>query len=44
MTKAEKKAYESYKKDLIRQGIDKEIAEVMSKTFVGYKIVKPVVY
>lgn len=44
MTKAEKKAYESYKKDLIKQGIDKEIAEVMAKTFVGYKIVKPVVY
>ncbi len=44
MTKAERAARKAYKEDLIRQGIDKEIAEVMAKTFTEYSIVKPVVY
>ena len=44
MMKAEKQAMESYKKDLIKQVIDKEIAAVMAKAFVEAKIVKPVVY
>lgn len=43
MTKAEKKAKQAYKRDLLKQGIDKEIAEVMAKTFTEYKIIKPVV-
>ena len=43
MTKAERKAKEAYKEDLIAQGIDKELAETMAKTFTEYGIVKPVV-
>ncbi len=43
MTKAEKEAKKAYKENLIKQGIDKEIAEIMAKTFTEYKIVVPVV-
>lgn len=43
MTKAERNAIESYKKDLIKQGIDKEIAAVMAKAFLETGIIKPVV-
>ena len=43
MTVAEKRAKKAYKEDLIKQGIDKELAEIMAKTFVDYEIVKPVV-
>lgn len=43
MTIAEKKAKKAYKENLIKQGIDKELAEIMAKTFIEYKIVKPVV-
>lgn len=43
MTVAEKRAKEAYKEDLIKQGIDKELAEIMAKTFVEYQIVRPVV-
>lgn len=43
MTKAEREAKKAYKADLIKQGIDKELAEVMAKTFVSYGIIKPVV-
>ena len=43
MTVAEKRAKKSYKEDLIKQGIDKELAEIMAKTFVEYQIVRPVV-
>lgn len=43
MTKAERTAKESYKKDLIKQGIDKEIAEVMAKAFLECGLIKPVV-
>lgn len=43
MTQAEKKARKAYKQDLIKQGVDKEIAEVMAKVFIEYGIVKPVV-
>jgi hypothetical protein len=43
MTKAERNAIKSYKEDLIKQGIDKETAEVMAKTFVECKIIIPVV-
>lgn len=43
MTVAEKRAKKAYKEDLIKQGIDKEIAEIMAKTFIEYQIVRPVV-
>ena len=43
MTVAEKRAKKAYKEDLIKQGIDKELAEIMAKTFFEYQIVRPVV-
>lgn len=43
MTVAEKRAKKAYKEDLIKQGIDKELAEIMAKTFVEYQIIRPVV-
>lgn len=43
MTVAEKRAKKTYKEDLIKQGIDKELAEIMAKTFIEYQIVRPVV-
>lgn len=43
MTIAEKRAKKAYKEDLIKQGIDKELAEIMAKTFIEYQIVRPVV-
>lgn len=43
MTVAEKRAKKAYKEDLIKQGIDQELAEIMAKTFVEYQIVRPVV-
>lgn len=42
MTVAEKRAKKAYKEDLIKQGIDKELAEIMAKTFIEYQIVRPV--
>ena len=43
MTVAEKRAKKAYKEDLIKQGIDKELAEIMAKTFIEYQIVRPFV-
>lgn len=43
MTVAKKRAKKAYKEDLIKQGIDKELAEIMAKTFIEYQIVRPVV-
>lgn len=43
MTVAEKRAKKAYKEDLIKQGIEKELAEIMAKTFIEYQIVRPVV-
>lgn len=43
MTVAEKRAKKAYKEDLIKQGIDKGLAEIMAKTFIEYQIVRPVV-
>lgn len=43
MTVAEKRAKKAYKEDLIKQDIDKELAEIMAKTFIEYQIVRPVV-
>lgn len=44
MIKAEREAYKAFLNDLLKQGIDKETAKVMAKTFVEYKLIKPVVY
>ena len=43
MTVAEKRAKKAYKEDLIKQGIDKELAEIMAKTCIEYQIFRPVV-
>lgn len=43
MTKAERNAVNSYKRELIAQGIEKEIAEVMAKSLVETKVIIPVV-
>lgn len=43
MTKAEKRAYEARKNDLMKQGIDKMVAEVMAKVELEYGLIKPVV-
>lgn len=43
MTVAEKRAKKAYKDDLIKQGVDKELAEIMAKTFIEYQIIRPVV-
>lgn len=43
MTKAERKAMKAYKEDLVKQGIEETIAEVMAKVFIETKIIKPVV-
>lgn len=45
MTKVMKEVKKAYKRDLIKQGIDKEIAEVMASVFTDptYGMVKPVV-
>lgn len=43
MTKAERKAIESRVKDLIKQGIDKELAKVMAKTELQCGLIRPVV-
>ena len=43
MTKAEKKAIASRTKDLIAQGIDKELAQVMAKVELDCGLIKIVV-
>ena len=43
MTQAEKKAYTARVKDLVSQGIDKELAKVMAKVELETGIIKPVV-
>ena len=43
MTKAEKKAIASRTQDLIKQGVEKEIAEVMARTELECGIIRPVV-
>ena len=44
MSKAEKEAYKARVKDLVAQGIEKEIAAVMAEVEIKYEIIKPVVY
>lgn len=43
MTKAERKAIESRTKDLISQGVEKEIAKVMAKVELETGLIKVVV-
>lgn len=43
MTVAERRAMNAYKKDLMKQGIEKELAEVMAKVLVETGVTKPVV-
>lgn len=43
MTKAERKAIEARTKDLIAQGIDKELAKVMAKVELETGLIKVVV-
>ena len=43
MTKAERTALNSRIKELVEQGIEKEIARVMAKTELEYGIIRPVV-
>lgn len=43
MTKAEKKALEARVKDLVAEGIEKELAEVMAKAELDCFLIKPVV-
>ena len=43
MTKAEKKAYTARVNDLMKQGIDKEMAKVMAKVELETRLIKPVV-
>ena len=38
MTKGQREAKKAYKQDLIKQGVDKETAEVMASVFVEYGI------
>ena len=44
MSKAEKEAYKAFLKDLLKQDVDLETAKVIAKTFVEYKLIKPIVY
>ncbi len=43
MTAAEKKAMKAYEQDLIKQGIEKELAHTMAKVSVEYGLIRPVV-
>lgn len=43
MTVAERRVMNAYKKDLMKQGIEKELAEVMAKVLVETGVIKPVV-
>lgn len=43
MTKAEKKAIESRAKDLMTEGIEKELAKVMAKAEFECGLIRPVV-
>lgn len=43
MTKAEKKAIKARTEDLIKEGIDKEIAKVMAKVELEYGLINVVV-
>lgn len=43
MTKAEKEARKAYEQELVRAGVDKEMAKTLARVMMEYGIVKPVV-
>ena len=43
MTKAEERARKAYEKELIKSGVDKEMAKTLAKVMTEYGIVRPVV-
>lgn len=43
MTKAEKRAVEARAKDLIKSGVDRELAKVMAKAEFDCGLIRPVV-
>ena len=43
MTKAERSAINAYKKNLIANGVDKEMAVIMAKSFFECGLISPVV-
>lgn len=43
MTKAERTVVKAYEQDLIKQGVDKELAKVMAKAMFDSGLIKPVV-
>ena len=43
MTKAERNAINAYKKDLIANGVEKEMASIMAKAFFECGLISPVV-
>ena len=44
MKESEKKAYNARVKDLIAQGIDRELAKVIAKAEIECGVIKPVVF
>ncbi len=43
MTKAERKAFNARVKEMIAEGVDKEMAKTLAKVEIEYGIIKPVV-
>ena len=43
MTKAERKVFNDRVKEMVAQGVDKEMAKTLAKVEVEYGIIKPVV-
>lgn len=43
MTKSERNAINAYKKDLIENGVDNEMADIMAKAFFECGLISPVV-
>lgn len=43
MTKAERNAIKAAAKDLINEGVNKELAEIMAKAFFDSKLITPIV-
>ena len=44
MTKSEKIAVNAMVEELVAEGVDKELAELMAKAYLDCGIIKPVVY
>ena len=44
MTKAERAAYNARVKEMVAQGVDKEMAKTLAKVEIEYKLIRPVVY